>query len=366
MTGIFDTVQRQIRRDGSIGVDEYMVLALFDGEAGYYQTRKTVGRDFITAPGVSQIYGEMIGAWVADIWLRADRPSPFALVELGPGEGEMMEDMLRTASHVDGFADAARPVLMEVSEHLRKVQQEKLRGRGATWGSSPADAPRMPSIYVANEFFDALPVRQFVRRESAWRERRIAIDAVGRFVFVEGASQELPCPALAQSLARAKDGAIAEYCEAAASWIQAIADRLVAYGGIALVVDYGYEERELGEAGGGDTWQGLRNGRQTDPLCHVGETDLSAHVNFSVLQRIASSRGAEATPVMKQGAFLEGLGIAARAATLAYGKHPETREAIAIAHRRLTAASEMGSLFRVLAFRAPGWPSPEGFQCRPS
>ena len=363
MTPLADRLRDRIRRDGPLGLDQYMAAALTDSRHGYYMTRDPFGQegDFVTAPGVSQMFGELLGLWAADLWQRAGAPAPLALVELGPGRGEMMADLLRVAASVAGFAEALRPVLVETSPALRTVQQRRLAGREAQWCGSVAEVPEMPAVWFANEFFDALPVRQFERAGGRWRERRVALGGEAGFAFTPGAPGELPDPALARALAEAPEGAVAEYAPAAEAVAAGIGSHLARWGGAALVIDYGYEEGDLAAAGGGDTLQAVRAHTCADPLEAPGTADLTAHVNFTALARAAETGGAQAGRITMQGRFLGSLGLGARAAALARGRPPALQEEIAAAHQRLAGVEGMGALFRVLALKAPDWPEPEGF-----
>jgi len=370
VTPLEASIRRRIAQAGPMPVAEYMALCLGHPEHGYYRTRDPLGRggDFVTAPEVSQMFGELIGLWLAETWRGMGAPSPVVMAELGPGRGTLMADALRATART-GLHEAARPWLIETSPVLRAEQARRLPG--ATSAERVQDLPDGPLLLVANEFFDALPVRQAVMKGGRWRERVVGIEA-GRLTFgLAGAAPGPPAP----------EGAVREWSpasEAVAAWI---GSRLAEAGGAALIVDYG---AEAPAAGGGDTLQALRGGAFDDPLAAPGEADLTAHVDFGALARAAVRAGARSWPLTTQGAFLERLGIVERARALARaaaarsgpapsrtarppspardGAGPELDpvEAVVAAHRRLTHPEAMGTLFKVLALTAPDAPRPPG------
>ena len=358
-------LRQRIRAHGSIGVDEFMRVALQDPEHGYYRRKAPIGRrgDFVTAPEISQMFGELVAMWLADLWLRASRPAAVRLVELGPGRGTLMADLLRAAATVPGFRAALHPVLVETGEALRAEQRRLLAGSDAVWVDSVDSALRSaagPTFWLANEFFDALPIRQGVRGRNGWRQRRVGLDAAGGFAWASPGPPVRPPAPLARVLAGAAEGAVVEWCPEGVRGFRRIAGRIARQGGAALVIDYGYLEGELAAAGGGDTLQAVRAHAFAPVLEAVGEADLSAQVNFSALARAGREAGARVLPVTPQGRFLRRLGIEGRAAALARGRAPAARAAIAAALHRLTDADAMGASFRVLALHAPDWPVPAG------
>lgn len=313
--------------------------------AHYYATRDPLGMagDFTTAPEISQMFGELIGLWLAQVW--ADQGGgAFVLAELGPGRGTLMRDALRAAACQPGFRDAADLRLVETSPALRAAQATALPC--ARWVDRIEDLPDGPLLVVANEFLDALPIRQFQRTDAFWRERQVGADG---FFW----SSPLPDPALDARFPDLVDGAIAEISPQAEGTAAMLGARVAAQGGAALLVDYGAWD------GSGDTLQALRGHVPVDPLADPGEADLTAHVRFRPLAEAA--RPAVAFGPTGQGAFLERLGITARANALARGRAPAAVEAIAAAHRRLTHPEEMGSLFQVMALLPVGAPPPPGF-----
>lgn len=311
----------------------------------YYGGRDPLGRagDFITAPEISQMFGELIGLWAADLVLRTGAANA-AYVELGPGRGTLAADALRAM----GKAGLSLPVhFVETSPVLRARQGEAFPG--AEWhdhaGTLPTDRPL---IVIANEFFDALPIRQYERTALGWRERMIAD---GRFVMgSEDCATEIPI-----ALADAPLGAIVERNPAAEAVMADLAGRIAAQGGALLALDYGYEGPATG-----DTLQAMTAHRYADPLEAPGTRDLTAHVDFAMLATVARVHGLKPTPVVTQGSYLASLGIDARAAALAR-VNPTEAEAIEVARKRLVAPEQMGRLFKVLAVRHPDWPMPVGF-----
>ena len=314
--------------------------------AHYYATRDPLGTagDFTTAPEISQMFGEMIGLWAADLWLRAGKPD-VAWVELGPGRGTLSADALRAM----GKAGLAPPVhLVETSPVLREAQRRAVPG--ATHHESMAALPiDRPLIVVANEFFDALPIRQIVRTEAGWHERMVDLDG-DRLVPTVG---EQRFDAVVPDALR--DGDVIETSPASVAILRDLAARIVAQGGALLAIDYGYEGPLAG-----DTLQALHRHRFADPFEAPGEQDITAHVDFVALADAARAESAVAHRIVTQGALLEALGIGARAATLARAA-PNRQSEIETAWRRLCAPDAMGTLFKALAITAPGWPVPGGF-----
>ena len=329
MTGCLAArLARRIERDGPISLAEFIALS----NTAYYAGRDPFGRggDFTTAPEISQMFGEIAGLWCVDAWKRLDRPAEFRLIELGPGRGVLMADALRAARLEPAFRPEVH--LVETSPVLRSLQ--RAQGFDAVWHDSPDTIPSGPSIWIANEFFDALPIRQFVRIGGSWHERLVDLDGDG-LRFVAG-------PALRHAGA-GEEGDIAEVCPAAGG----IAAALAARPGYGLAIDYGYVEPS-----GRPTVQAVSGHDPVDPLSRPGEADMSAHVDFAALMRAGREAGAAVWGPVPQGEWLRRLGIEARAARLG-GQD----DALA----RLTGEDAMGRLFRVLAFGPAGAPAPAGF-----
>lgn len=347
---LLDQLALQINANGPITIATYMQECLLNPDYGYYTTRSPFGAtgDFVTAPEISQMFGELIGLSIAQSWLDRGSPAPFALVELGPGLGTLMSDVLRACQKVPGFLDAAHVHLIEASSALKNAQAERLPGVDLTWHASFETVPDMPLFLIANEFFDALPIRQFVRDGSGWRERQIGW-ADGTLHF--GLAQRHPQPALNDRLEDTRDGDLVEDCPALAPLVHKIGARIQHFGGVALIIDYG-DWRSLG-----DTFQALSDHKKCDPLQAPGEADLTAHVDFEKIARAAACAHTRLTP---QGVFLERLGITARAQALATRLAGSAQETHIAAHRRLTHPEEMGTLFKVLGLYDDSFPAPPG------
>ncbi len=334
-----------IRRDGPLPVSEFMAAALLDSEHGYYATRDPFGAagDFITAPEISQMFGELIGLWAAVAWQAMGAPARVVLAELGPGRGTLMADLLRAAATVPSFRAALDIWLVEASPVLRRRQEAALDGQGAHWAAELAGLPPGPLLLVANEFFDALPIEQYVRAPEGWTRRMVGLDADGRLAFAAGPPAD-PGPAPA-----APPGAIFETCPEGRRLAGALGRRLATQGGAALLIDYGH-----GRSAAGETLQALRRHRPVPVLDAVGEADLTAHVDFEALA--AAAIPARAWGPVPQGDFLRGLGIETRAARLTAGKPPAQAADILGRMHRLIDAAEMGTLFKVMALADPALP----------
>ena len=355
MTPLGKKLRERIARCGPIPVAGFMAAANGDPEHGYYARRDPLGRkgDFITAPEISQVFGELIAAWCADAWHGMGKPGRVALVELGPGRGTLMADLLRTATGIAGFAEALDIHLVETSPALADLQRAALRGTPVSWHGALATVPDGPLLLIANEFFDALPVEQYVARRDGWHRRAVDIDGDG-FRFVDG-----PCVSDSPwaDRVRAEEGKIRETSPQAIAIVREIARRLAAGRGAALIVDYGYAA-----PGAGETLQAVARHRYADPLAAPGEADLSAHVDFSACAEAARSAGARSHGPVMQGLFLRRLGIDIRRDRLLEAAAPEQRETIRAACRRLTGGDGMGALFKVLALTHRDMPTPAGFE----
>lgn len=354
MTPLARLLAARIAAEGPIGLDRYMAECLLHPEHGYYATRDPFGRagDFITAPEISQMFGEMLGLCLAQVWLDQGRPAPFTLAEIGPGRGTLSADVARVIRSVPGMAEAARLHLIEASPALRAVQRETLAAHQVTWHDSVETLPEAPLFLLANEFFDALPIRQFQRTEAGWAERQVGLQGER---LVPGLAPPTRFAALEHRLADTCPGDVVETCPAAAPILGEIARRIAAHGGAALVIDYGHW-RSLG-----DTFQAVRAHEYCDPFAAPGAADLTAHVAFEPLAEAARAAGAQASAMTAQGVLLERLGIAARAEALAAKLSGATREAHLAAHRRLTHPEEMGQVFQSLAIFPATAPVPPGF-----
>jgi SAM-dependent MidA family methyltransferase len=337
----------QIAQGGPLTVAQFMTAALHDPDHGYYATRPALGEDgdFITAPLVSQMFGELIGVWAASAWMLLGRPARLRLVEMGPGDGTLMADILRAARAAPEFLAALEIWLVETSPPLRRLQADRL-GDGVRWGGALADIPEgAPMLVVANELLDCLPARQFVRTALGWVEQLIGVDAAGRLAFVRS-----PTPA-AGLLPDAPAGAIYEQSAAQAALGAELAARVVADGGAALLIDYGRDR-----PGFGDTLQALRRHRPVDPRAGPGEADMTVHADFPAVLDAAREQGAQ-TAILTQAEFLARMGIGARAEALVRSR-PEKAPLIGRQLHRLVGADQMGELFKAAVIHSPGWTPP--------
>jgi NADH dehydrogenase [ubiquinone] 1 alpha subcomplex assembly factor 7 len=353
-----DHLRGLIEQTGPISVARWMAECLGHPRHGYYQTRDPLGAagDFTTAPEISQVFGELLGLACADAWLRLGRPDPVTVVELGPGRGTLMADAWRALGTVADLRRAARIALVETSPVLRAKQKEALANLAGApsivWVERVADLPDGPILLLANEFFDALPIRQFVRGQAGWQERLVTWDAAGqRFAFTLGPAGD-PGAMLIDPMVRdsAPVGAVAEVCPAGLSIAATLAERVVGAGGRAIIVDYG-----PAHSAPGDSLQAVRGHGYADPLTAPGEQDLTAHVDFARLAEVARQAGAAVTGPVSQRDFLFGLGIRERTAALKTAA-PDQALAIDAALDRLTASGErqMGTLFKALLLDPPG------------
>lgn len=334
----------RIARHGPLTVEEFMLACLSDAAAGVYASRQPIGGkgDFITSPEISQIFGELVGLWAVALWQPMGEPSRVTVAELGPGRGSLMADALRAWRGVPKFFDSASVALIETSPVMVEVQRKTLKDAGVPlrWYAALDAVPEGPLIVLANEFVDALPIRQFIRRGETWRERLIANDGRGGFAFMDDEAQDedrhLP--------QAAPEGAILETRPAARALIRELGSRAGRAPLAVLIVDYGHEE-----SGFGDTLQGVRGHRYADVLADPGAADLSAHVDFADLKRQASALGLKPHGPMAQGEFLLKLGLGERRNRLLQRATPAQAEAIASGTSRLVDPKQMGLLFKVLA-----------------
>jgi NADH dehydrogenase [ubiquinone] 1 alpha subcomplex assembly factor 7 len=341
-----DRLRRLIQSQGPIPVSDYMALA----NVHYYATRDPLGAggDFVTAPEISQMFGELVGLALADVWNRAGRPEGVRYVELGPGRGTLAADALR-AMRAAGLEP--RVHFIETSPVLRAAQAERVPA--ALWhddlGGLPEDGP---ILAVANEFFDALPVRQLIATGAGWRERFVSVDGDR---FLPAAGPVVPVSAIPEAVRAAPPGTVIETSPASVAYARLLACRINMQGGAALLVDYGHDRLSAGE-----TLQAVRLHNYADPWIEPGESDLTAHVDFESLARAAAEAGLRVQGPVAQGDWLAGLGIDARTEALAKSA-PERGEELRAARDRLVAPEQMGRLFRVMGLSAPSWPAFEGF-----
>ncbi len=352
----------RIRRDGPMTVADYMSAALTEPGAGYYMTGDPFGvaGDFITAPEISQIFGELIGLWCAQCWQSMGSPDEINLVELGPGRGTLMADALRAASVLPAFKAAIRIHLVETSPSLKARQRETLSDHGVTWHEDLSSLPDAAMIVIANEFFDALPVHQLEKSQEGWLERLVTLSPVATerapaFSFTTGRAPKKLLAMIPPDLRKGPVGTLVEISPAMEAIAGDLGGRLSKNGGAALVVDYG---RAMPEAG----WslQALQSHQRHGPLVTPGQADLTVHVDFTSIAAAAERAGARAWGPVTQAVFLNALGIQERAEMLSKNATDKQARDLEVSVRRLTAPDEMGKLFKVLAFGHPDFPDPAG------
>ena len=365
----------EIAATGPISVAQYMTRCLHDPQDGYYATRPALGPegDFLTAPLVSQMFGELIGLWMVETWRRLGEPSPFRLVEMGPGDGTLMSDLLRATARAPGFQTAAEVWLVETSAPLAARQRERLAGQAVRWAHRLEDVPGgAPLLLVANELLDCLPARQFVRVGERWIERLVGVDEAGNLAF--GLAEPPPSPFVGRDRPRSGQGGgtadspqvphpsrfaihpphkgegdlILEISDAQEALGALLGERIAVDGGAALLIDYGRHE-----PGFGDTLQALRRHEKVDPLASPGEADLTVHADFPTVLKAAEEAGAAATVAMPQGLFLLRLGVGARLQALQAAR-PDRADVLDRQYERLVSPEQMGELFRAAVIHQPG------------
>jgi NADH dehydrogenase [ubiquinone] 1 alpha subcomplex assembly factor 7 len=366
MTALGARIAAAIEAQGPMGIAQFMTMALLDPKEGFYATRDPLHADFITAPEVSQMFGELVGLWLAQAWADQGRPARPVLVELGPGRGTLMRDALRAVKLMPDFRGQTDVVLVEASPVLEAIQLATLAGIDVPIRSvaSLDEVPQdRPLFLIANEFFDALPIRQFVKTERGWCERMVSLDANGDLAFVLS-PVALPPASAPPRRDDARMGGVYETSPAGEALAEEIAHRVARNGGAALIVDYGYDRPGFGE-----TLQAVAGHKFDDVLAAPGTRDLSAHVDFTALGDAAGRGGARVCGPAEQGAFLSALGIVARTEKLARsqssggrwtghrGEAPEVRRQL----ERLILPEQMGTLFKALAIVPKSAPTPAGF-----
>ena len=344
MTPLAKILAEMIAAEGPMALDRYMGLCLGHPVHGYYMKRDPFGArgDFITAPEISQIFGELIGVWCAAAWDAMGKSKQFNPVELGPGRGTLMADILKAVKVMPGFREAARVHLVEMSPTLRKLQKEKL-GADATWHDSLADVPEGPMLLVANEFFDAIPIRQFEKREGKWFERCIGAEGMGL------------TPATLDIM-QGSDGDVIEFAPQRLEIAKEIGQRLASHKGAALIIDYGHLQTAPG-----DTLQATRAHKYVELTDRPGESDITSHVDFEALGKALVQGGARVQLAITQQAFLLAMGLERRAAILASKADAKTKDILARTVARLTGETEMGNLFKVMVATSPDLATPYPF-----
>ena len=364
MTPLEEEVRQRIAFDGPMPLAEYMTLCLTHPEHGYYTTSHPVGGrgstqrqagDFITAPEVSQMFGELIGVWCMEVWQALGEPQSFSLVEIGPGRGTLMQDLLRVSGALPGFRNAAQVHLIEVSPTLSEQQSLTLSSSAnIKWIRDIEDLPDQPAIFLANELLDALPFRQWCKHGNDWLERAVGV-INDKLEFVLRPNK-LTLPDLPAEHDKQVEGTLFETAPAREAFIERTADFLCKNNGAALFIDYGHVK-----TGYGDTFQAIRDHTIADPLEALGQTDLTSHVDFQQLCAIAKGAGCVVPNPIAQGKFLLSLGLLERAGSLGSGKSPAIQETLRQAVERLAGPQGMGELFKVMAFGDPAslgerWP----------
>ncbi|KJZ19756.1 class I SAM-dependent methyltransferase [Loktanella sp. S4079] len=351
MNPLATELRQRIDRSGPLSISEFMAECLLHPKYGYYATRDPLGAsgDFVTAPEISQMFGELIGLSLAQSWLDQGAPSPITLAELGPGRGTLMADILRATRAVPGFHAALGVHFIEASPVLRAAQKQAVPD--AKWHDDISTLPDQPLWLIANEFFDALPIRQFIRDGDGWREKVVGVKDT-HLTF--GQSAAAPLAALEHRIKDTRDRDLVEYCPALPGIIGHIGKTIHAHGGAALIIDYG-DWQSLG-----DTLQAIAAHEKVDPLNDPGNADLTAHVDFAEIARHATP--AKFSRLTPQGVFLERLGITQRAQKLAQKLQGPALDRHIQAHRRLTHPTQMGDLFKVISIYPANATPPPGLE----
>jgi NADH dehydrogenase [ubiquinone] 1 alpha subcomplex assembly factor 7 len=353
-------IARRIRNGGPLSLAAYMAIALHDPDLGYYATRRPFGAagDFVTAPEISQVFGELIGLWCALVWEQIGRPDPVILAELGPGSGVLADDLLRAAGAVPQLRRALRLYLVEASPVLRGEQERRLSYAAPVWLTRFDELPAGPMLIVANEFLDALPIRQLVRGHRDWSERMVALDRDDRLVLADG----LESPALSLLVPddvrnTARPGTVFEFCPQALALSAVLGARLEHHPGAALFIDYGYFPSRAGTS-----LRALSHHVPADALASPGSADLSAHVDFAAFAQAARTAGADAHGPVSQGQLLNMLGAGARLDALLQRATADQRQRLESGVMRLLDPAQMGDLFKAVALVSPWLPTPFGFE----
>ncbi|MCS6762609.1 MAG: SAM-dependent methyltransferase [Candidatus Devosia symbiotica] len=349
-----ELIDMQIRTTGPMSVATYIGLCLTHPTKGYYKIADPLGAagDFVTAPEISQMFGELLGFFLVNLWQQMGGPKKFTLLELGPGRGTLMADALRVACRAEGFRDGLDLRLFEINPTLIAEQNARLEAYDAKWIDGFDKVGPGPLLVVANEFFDALPIRQFVRAEDGWHERMVGTNN-GRRAF--GLNPiPIPASAMPKTLADAELNVVLEVGLASSEVMNRLATTISTQGGAILAIDYGYARTQTGE-----TLQGVRGHQYADVLDAPGEVDISAHVDFEALGTVAAKAGLAVQPLATQGQFLARMGINERASAL-IAANPGSAGDLSAAKARLISPEQMGDLFKVFCAASPGL-QPPGF-----
>lgn len=354
-TTLESLIIEQISQKGYLGIDEMMRSAMSQNILSYYRTKQPLGEngDFITSPEISQMFGEMIGIWCIDLWYKLGRPNPFNILELGPGRGLLMRDLLRSTKHVVGFHDALHIQMLEINDTLIPIQKEQLLQlhQRIEWISSSSQIKAMPSIILANEFFDALPIKQYIKIKQDWHEIILTtnpIDQNLQFDHYDILNKQLK-EHLHFAYPNAGDGAVIEESRESLNFIKQLTEHIKLYSGTILVIDYGYDFipslRQNHQYT--STLQAIRNHKFHPLLSNLGEADLSAHVDFTAIRLTAEAHHGIVYGTIGQGDFLHNIGIDTRLNSLKT-QNPELAPILQKQYHRLTSPKAMGNLFKVL------------------
>jgi NADH dehydrogenase [ubiquinone] 1 alpha subcomplex assembly factor 7 len=333
-------LQDTICHHGPITVARFMHEALLHPQYGYYQTKQPFGRegDFTTAPEISQMFGELIGVYIASIWQQMGQPDDIQIVEMGAGRGTLMHDLLRGTKHIPDFHNSVHISIIDASPSLQALQQQCLQGAhpNICWYNTLSDIPSKPMLFIANELFDALPIHQYEQRKGQWYERMVGVDSQGQLCFM---LSKMPNQAIQQEHMTDIDGAVVEMSTASISLMQEIVGRINCDGGMALIIDYGYTQSQYN-----DTLQAVKQHQYHPVLEDVGHADITAHVDFSALQKASDNP----STVITQGEFLQSLGIKERSEMLKHNASLVQQQDIDSATERLISEDQMGNLFKVM------------------
>ena len=348
-----------IEAQGSLSLAHFMSIALSDSRHGYYTNNVPIGKDgdFITSPEISQMFGELVGIWCATMWQAMGEPEKIAVVEFGPGKGTLMKDFLRGTRNVKGFHKAVSVYLMEISNKLQKIQQEVLNGENVKveWISDLSKIPEVPILFVANEFFDALPIHQFVKSDGEWLERLVTVEG-GNLALVLSPTPTVKTSLIPKEYRDASDGSIYELCPAAIEITKDIAGHINKFGGTGIIIDYGYDKNPLQ-----DSLQAVREHSYKDILDNPGKTDITSYVDFSAIRKTANDADINAFGLVEQGDFLSAMGMEIRTKLLLKSADDKQKKEILSAVERLVSSKQMGAMFKCMALTNKNLPIPLGF-----
>ena len=360
MNDLLNLIKHRIASDGPLSVSDYMAETLFNPKYGYYMTGDPLGKqgDFVTAPEISQMFGELIGLWSAVVWEQIGSPKKINLIEMGPGRGTLMADAVRAISSIPDFLAAIDIHIIETSPSLQRRQKRNLKALNINikWHKSFVNVPDGPLIFIANELFDVLPIHQFVKSTNNWVERKVGCNTVGELMWTLDQNSSIPEKLIPPQFSNSELGSIFEQGKIGVELVKNITKSVVRFGGAALIIDYGHVE-----SGIGDTLQAVKNHSYFNVLCEPGTADLTAHVDFECLANSARINGGLNCGPITQRDFLRRLGIETRAEQLIKLASTRVKSEVLTGLNRLIDVNEMGNLFKVLAIIQPSQTCPEGF-----